>query len=79
VFEDTASTSQLNRTYEELCSYLVRDNIVFKGTVLLTGTCIVPPQDFTLQDGDEIEIEIPGIGKLVNPVKSQISKPIEIF
>ncbi|MCZ8515093.1 fumarylacetoacetate hydrolase family protein [Paenibacillus filicis] len=69
VVEGTANTGQLKRKYDELVSYLVRDNEIFDGTVLLTGTCIVPPNDFTLQDGDRIEIEISGIGVLSNPVK----------
>jgi len=66
--EGSASTRQLKRKYEELISYLLRDNIVFDGTVLLTGTCIVPPDNFTLAAGDRIEIEISGIGTLVNEV-----------
>lgn len=70
VFEDQASTSQLKRRYEELVTYLLQDNIIFDGTVLLTGTCIVPPNDFTLQKGDRIEIDIPEIGVLGNPVNS---------
>lgn len=74
VFEDTATTGQLKRKFEELVHYLVRENTVFDGTVLLTGTCIVPPHDFTLKDGDRIEIEIPGIGTLSNPVKSQVKQ-----
>jgi 2-dehydro-3-deoxy-D-arabinonate dehydratase len=36
--------------------------------VLLTGTGIVPPDAFTLQAGDEIAIDIAGIGMLVNHV-----------
>ncbi|HEU5140725.1 MAG TPA: fumarylacetoacetate hydrolase family protein, partial [Bacillales bacterium] len=72
VFEDSANTSRLKRTFEELASYLVRENIVFDGTVLLTGTCIVPPHDFTLREGDRVEIEIPGIGVLSNPIKNQV-------
>src|SRR5699024_5855569 len=71
VFEGSANTSQLKRSFDELVSFLTRDNEVFDGTVLLTGTCIVPPNDFTLEDGDLIEIEVPGIGILNNPVKSQ--------
>jgi 2-dehydro-3-deoxy-D-arabinonate dehydratase len=74
VFEGSATTGQLKRKFEELVSYLVRDNEVFDGTVLLTGTCIVPTNEFTLADGDRIEIEISDIGILNNPVKSQISK-----
>ncbi|MHC8969882.1 fumarylacetoacetate hydrolase family protein [Priestia aryabhattai] len=67
--EGTASTRQLKRTFEELVSFLVRDNEIFDGTVLLTGTCIVPPNDFTLVEGDQIEIEIPSIGILKNSVR----------
>jgi 2-dehydro-3-deoxy-D-arabinonate dehydratase len=74
VVEGSASTSQLKRKFDELASFLRRDNIVFPGTVLLTGTCIVPPNEFTLDDGDKIEIEISNIGKLVNPVKSQVAQ-----
>jgi 2-dehydro-3-deoxy-D-arabinonate dehydratase len=64
--EGTASTGMLKRKLEELVSYLSRDNVLFDGTVLLTGTCIVPPNQFTLAAGDRIEIEIDGIGTLVN-------------
>ncbi|MBP1932680.1 fumarylacetoacetate hydrolase family protein [Ammoniphilus resinae] len=71
VVEGTAKTSQLKRKFDELVSYLLRDNEIFDGTVLLTGTCIVPPNEFTLENGDRIEIEISSIGVLNNPVKSQ--------
>jgi 2-dehydro-3-deoxy-D-arabinonate dehydratase len=73
VVEGTASTKQLKRKFDELVSYLVRDNEIFDGTVLMTGTCIVPPNEFTLQDNDRIEIEISSIGVLNNPVKAQQS------
>lgn len=69
VFEGSAHVNQLKRTLDELVQYLMRDNEVFDGTVLLTGTCVVPPNEFTLEDQDQIEIEIPGIGVLSNPVK----------
>jgi len=72
VVEEHANTSQLKRTFDELVSYLCRDNVIFDGTVLLTGTCAVPPNEFTLEDGDRIEIEIATIGVLINPVKSQV-------
>ncbi|MDU0205448.1 fumarylacetoacetate hydrolase family protein [Paenibacillus sp. MAH-36] len=68
--EGTANTGQLKRKLEELTEYLIRDNELFEGTVLLTGTCIVPPNEFTLAHGDRIEIEISGIGTLVNHVVS---------
>ncbi|XXM70710.1 fumarylacetoacetate hydrolase family protein [Lysinibacillus sphaericus] len=75
VFKGEASTGQLKRKYDELVSFLKRDNDLFSGSVLLTGTCIVPPNEFTLADGDVVEIEISGIGSLVNPVKSQVAQP----
>lgn len=68
VVEESANTSQLKRKLEELVSFLIRDNVVFNGTVLLTGTCIVPPNQFTLIENDVIEIDIESIGKLVNRV-----------
>lgn len=68
-FEGETSTSKLKRRLEELVSYLGRDNIIRPGTVLLTGTCIVPPEEFTLQEGDVIEITIERIGTLRNPVR----------
>ena len=68
VVEESANTRQLKRKFDELISYLLQDNQIFNGTVLLTGTCIVPPNEFTLADGDQIEIEISDIGVLKNPV-----------
>jgi 2-dehydro-3-deoxy-D-arabinonate dehydratase len=68
VAQGSANTRQLKRTFSELVSYLLKDNEVFNGTVLLTGTCIVPPNEFTLEDGDQIEIEISNIGVLQNSV-----------
>ncbi|MCK7606513.1 fumarylacetoacetate hydrolase family protein [Geobacillus stearothermophilus] len=76
VVEESANTRQLKRRYDELVSFLLRDNKVFDGTVLLTGTCIVPPNQFTLEDGDRIEIEVPEIGVLSNPVKSLVKQTI---
>ncbi|MFS0722561.1 fumarylacetoacetate hydrolase family protein [Paenibacillus sp. 1P07SE] len=69
VVDESASTGQLKRKLEELAAYLHRDNVVFDGTVLLTGTCIVPPNQFTLDADDVIEIEITSIGTLVNTAK----------
>ncbi|MFD0678034.1 MULTISPECIES: fumarylacetoacetate hydrolase family protein [unclassified Paenibacillus] len=68
VVEGSASTGQLKRKLDELVSFLKRDNELFEGTVLLTGTCIVPPNEFTLAGGDRVDIEISGIGVLSNPV-----------
>ncbi|MEK3823522.1 fumarylacetoacetate hydrolase family protein [Paenibacillus sp. FSL K6-1558] len=70
IVKSDASTSELNRKLDELVSFLARDNDLFDGTVLLTGTNIVPPNDFTLEPGDRIEISISSIGTLINPVIS---------
>ena len=70
VVKSEENTGKLNRKLDELVSFLARDNDLFDGTVLLTGTSIVPPNDFTLQPGDRIEISISGIGTLVNTVTS---------
>lgn len=70
VFEDRASTSGLRRTFEELNEYLYRDNPIPPGTVVSTGTGIMVPNEWALRDGDRVEIEIGGIGKLVNIARS---------
>ncbi len=74
VFDGMAGVNQLKRKLDELVSYLVLDNAIFDGTVLLTGTCVVPPNEFTLHDGDVIEIEISGVGTLRNSVKQLVKK-----
>jgi 2-dehydro-3-deoxy-D-arabinonate dehydratase len=51
---------------ETLVDYLRRENWVAPGTVLLTGTGIVPPDEFTLSVGDVVEIECEPIGTLAN-------------
>ena len=58
----------MKRTFEELVAFLLRENPVPPGSVLLTGTGLVPPDDFTLEPGHVVEIEVPGIGILANPV-----------
>lgn len=68
-FSGSTSTSQLKRSYEELIGFLMRDNWLYTPTVLLTGTGIVPPDEFTLQDGDLIEIDVEQVGVLRNRVK----------
>jgi 2-dehydro-3-deoxy-D-arabinonate dehydratase len=68
VFEGETSTANMRRTFDDLVSWLVADNPVPAGSVLLTGTGLVPPDDFTLQPGHFVEIHVPEIGTLVNPV-----------
>ena len=68
VFSGTTDLSQIKRTFEELVEFLFRDNSLPNGCFLMTGTGIVPPDDFTLQPKDEIRITIEPIGILVNVV-----------
>jgi 2-dehydro-3-deoxy-D-arabinonate dehydratase len=68
VFAGETSVGQIKRRFEELAGYLFRSQAFPHGAVLLTGTGIVPPETFTLQERDVVEIEITGIGLLRNPV-----------
>ncbi len=68
VFEGETSLDALARTFAELIDWLSRENVFPHGVFLLTGTGIVPPNDFTLRDQDEVSITIDGIGTLTNPV-----------
>jgi 2-dehydro-3-deoxy-D-arabinonate dehydratase len=68
LFSGTTSTASMRRSFEDLVGWLLRDNPVPPGTVLLTGTGIVPPDSFTLAPGHRVEIAVEGIGRLVNRV-----------
>ena len=68
VFTGETSVGQIKRRFEELAGFLFRSQIFPFGAILLTGTGIVPPDTFTLQNDDVIEIEITGIGSLRNAV-----------
>jgi len=69
VLEGNVDIKQMKRKPEELVSYLYRECSFPHGSLLMTGTGIVPPNDFNLQSGDEIRITIDPIGTLVNTVK----------
>jgi 2-dehydro-3-deoxy-D-arabinonate dehydratase len=68
VFAGETSVGKIKRRFEELAGFLFRSQIFPHGAVLLTGTGVVPPDTFTLQEHDVVEIEIAGIGWLRNPV-----------
>lgn len=68
VFTGDTTLAELKRDTRELASYLYRDNTFPQGALLMTGTGIVPGDDFTLNHGDLIEITIQGIGTLSNIV-----------
>ena len=65
-FSGTAVVSQMKRKLSELASWLTRELSFPDGVMLMTGTCIVPQDDFTLQSGDQVSIHIKDIGSLDN-------------
>ena len=68
VFEGEVPISQIKRTLQELVSYLYRETSFPNGCLVMTGTGIVPSNDFSLQKDDEIRITIQHIGTLINTV-----------
>jgi 2-dehydro-3-deoxy-D-arabinonate dehydratase len=68
VTEGRTTFSQMRRDPRELVEYLYREISFPTGCLLLTGTGIVPPDDFTLQPGDEVRIHVEPIGTLINTV-----------
>lgn len=69
VFEGTIAIDQIKRSFDELAGFLYRETSFPAGALLMTGTGIVPGNDFTLKSGDEIRITIPPIGTLINYVE----------
>jgi 2-dehydro-3-deoxy-D-arabinonate dehydratase len=68
VFSGATTLAELKRDPKLLAEYLFRDNTFPDGVFLMTGTGIVPADDFTLASGDIVRITIEGIGTLENPV-----------
>jgi 2-dehydro-3-deoxy-D-arabinonate dehydratase len=68
LFAGETFTTRMKRSPLELAQWVVRDNPLPPGTILLTGTGLVPPDDYTLLPGHTVEIEIDGIGLLRNTV-----------
>jgi 2-dehydro-3-deoxy-D-arabinonate dehydratase len=69
VFSDTIAISQMKRTPQELVGFVFRECSFPYGCLIMTGTGIVPGNDFTLKSGDEIKITIDNIGTLTNTVR----------
>ena len=67
-FEGHTTVAKIKRSFSELTHYLFREMDFPKGCFLMTGTGIVPADDFTLKVSDRIEISIEGIGTLINEV-----------
>ena len=68
IFTGTTDLGQLHRKLDDLATWLYRESEFPNGAFLMTGTGIVPDDDFTLEDGDTVSITIAGIGTLTNPV-----------
>ena len=64
VWSGSANTGQLHRTYDELVRCLLHSDVHPRGVVLSTGTCLVPPEPFSLDGGDVVRIDISEIGTL---------------
>jgi len=69
VFEGDVEINQIKRSFEELASFLYRECTFPNGSYLMTGTGIVPSNEFTLKSGDVINITIDNIGTLINEVE----------
>jgi 2-dehydro-3-deoxy-D-arabinonate dehydratase len=68
VFAGSTTLEELKREPKELAKFLFRDNSFPDGAFLMTGTGVVPGDEFSLASGDVIRIEIDGIGVLENLV-----------
>lgn len=68
VFSGSISINQMKRKHDELISYLFMEMDFPHGVYLMTGTCLVPPNDFTLAVGDLVHMSIDEIGSLRNKV-----------
>ena len=69
MYEASTTIDQMKRTHEELVGFLFREYSFPTGAYLMTGTCLVPGNDFTLKSKDVITIKIEGIGTLINTVE----------
>jgi 2-dehydro-3-deoxy-D-arabinonate dehydratase len=68
IFEGSTTIDRMKRTHEELVKYLFLEYSYPNGCYLMTGTCVVPENDFTLHSNDIVTIKISGIGELINSV-----------
>lgn len=67
-FNGEIPISNMKRKHTDLVEYLFRECNFPNGCFLMTGTGIIPPDEFTLEIGDEVQISIENIGTLINTV-----------
>ena len=70
-FQGSTTVAAMARPLGDLIAWLGKETSFPHGAILLTGTGIVPPDDFTLAAGDIVHIDITGIGRLTNPVATR--------
>jgi 2-dehydro-3-deoxy-D-arabinonate dehydratase len=68
MFDDATTLANMKRSLPELAGWLYKEMDFETGAFLMTGTCVVPPNDFTLQAGDIVNISISGIGTMTNTI-----------
>lgn len=71
LYEDSVGIDRMKRSHQELVDYLFLECSFPQGVFLMTGTCLVPPTEFTLRKGDQINISIDHIGELINQVSQR--------
>ena len=71
VFEGSIPVSNMKRSHTDLVEFLFRESEFPNGCFLMTGTGVVPSDDFTLEVADEIRITIDNIGTLINFVSKK--------
>jgi 2-dehydro-3-deoxy-D-arabinonate dehydratase len=68
LFDDGTTLANMKRSLNELADWLFKEMDFPYGCFLMTGTCVVPPNEFTLQENDVVNISIDGIGTLSNTI-----------
>ncbi len=68
MFDDATTLANMKRTLNELAGWLFKEMDFETGAFLMTGTCMVPPNEFTLKQNDVVNISIEGIGVLTNTI-----------
>ena len=71
VFDDATTLSKMKRSLTELAGWLYNEMDFKQGCFLMTGTCVVPPNEFTLREADVVNISIDGIGTLTNIISKK--------
>jgi len=69
IYQGETSSAQMKRSLQELVDYLTMELDFPQGVFLMTGTGIVPPEDFSLKPGDIVRVQIDRL-KLENEVSA---------